>query len=236
MKTCAKCGTEKNLSEFSKQAGHKDGIRNQCKDCDHKQNAEWLQEHKADRVIYFTENKARRNATSKAWNDANRERVQKTTVEWNKANPERTLATKRAWAKANPEKVIEINKKSNAKRLSIPLNKVSNAVRCRMWSSLKRGLKANRHWEDLAGYTIDQLQKHLEKQFDENMSWENYGSYWHVDHIVPISAFNFTSPDDVDFRRCWALKNLRPLEAVENMRKHSKLERPFQPSLAMGAR
>jgi hypothetical protein len=236
MKVCSKCGTKKSLSEFSKQVGHKDGIRNQCKECDHAQNQRWLQEHKEDRIIYFAENKARRNATSKAWNDLNRDRVNKTTREWNKANALRTTETKRAWAIANPDKVRQINKKSNAKRLSIPINKVSNAIRCRMWSSLKRGLKANRHWEELAGYTIDQLQRHLEKQFDENMTWGNYGAYWHVDHIIPISAFNFSRPEDIDFRRCWALQNLRPLEARENLRKHSKLEQPFQPSLAMGMR
>lgn len=102
---------------------------------------------------------------------------------------------------------------------------------------IRRSLKANKngkHWESLVGYTTEVLKIHLEKQFDKNMSWENQGSYWHIDHIIPISKHHFTSSDDLDFKRCWALKNLRPLEARANLRKHNKLISPFQPSISFG--
>jgi hypothetical protein len=64
------------------------------------------------------------------------------------------------------------------------------------------------------------------------MSWENYGK-WHIDHRIPIDAFNFTCPEDIDFTQCWALRNLRPLWAVDNIKKSNKLEKPFQPSLLL---
>jgi 5-methylcytosine-specific restriction endonuclease McrA len=92
------------------------------------------------------------------------------------------------------------------------------------------GVKAGRHWESLVGYNVDQLKKHLEKRFKVGMTWDNYGPYWHIDHIIPISAFNFETPNDIDFKKCWALKNLQPLEAVENLRKNDRLKIPFQPS------
>jgi len=63
------------------------------------------------------------------------------------------------------------------------------------------------------------------------MTWENYGTYWHIDHKIPIAVFNYEKPEDIDFRLCWSLKNLQPLEKIENIKKKDKLEKPFQPSL-----
>jgi hypothetical protein len=65
-------------------------------------------------------------------------------------------------------------------------------------------------------YTISDLKCHLEVQFDKNMTWENYGFYWHIDHIVPHSTFKYNSMEDEEFRKCWSLGNLRPLEANQN--------------------
>jgi hypothetical protein len=85
------------------------------------------------------------------------------------------------------------------------------------------GRKRGRKWEKLAGYTLDDLIWHLERQFSKGMNWENYGS-WHVDHIVPIASFDIQSAEDPAFRVCWALANLRPLWAAENLRKNAKME------------
>ena len=98
--------------------------------------------------------------------------------------------------------------------------------------SLKGGSKAGRHWETLVHFTAEELIKHIEKQFEDGMSWDNYGE-WHVDHIIPKSVFNFETPEDIDFKRCWSLKNLQPLEATENRIKSARIEKPFQPSLAI---
>ena len=107
--------------------------------------------------------------------------------------------------------------------------KLRASVSSSIGSSLK-GNKAGRHWEDLVGYTLNDLKKHLEKLFVEGMTWENYGE-WHIDHKVPVSAFNFTKPEHIDFKKCWALKNLQPLWALDNWSKNNKLTKQFQPSL-----
>jgi hypothetical protein len=62
---------------------------------------------------------------------------------------------------------------------------------------------------------------HLEKQFTKGMTWDNYGE-WHVDHIRPMSSFNFTSVDDPEFKECWALCNLQPLWELDNLSKGSE--------------
>ena len=79
--------------------------------------------------------------------------------------------------------------------------------------------KKNRHWEELVGYTLEDLMNHLESQFDDKMSWDNQGSYWHIDHVKPKSLFKYECPEDKEFKKCWALENLQPLEAGENKRK-----------------
>ena len=84
-----------------------------------------------------------------------------------------------------------------------------------------KGSKAGRHWEDLVGYTLRDLTTHLESLFDENMSWNNYGSYWHIDHIKPKSLFEYKIPESEEFKLCWGLKNLQPLEAHKNLVKNN---------------
>lgn len=95
--------------------------------------------------------------------------------------------------------------------------------------------KGGRQWEKLVGYTCEELAEHLEKQFLIGMTWDNYGlKGWTIDHIIPVSAFNFTSANDMDFHRCWALSNLQPMWHPDNMEKRMKVDKPFQPSLALG--
>lgn len=85
-----------------------------------------------------------------------------------------------------------------------------------------KGKKAGRQWESLVGYTIEDLMKHLESKFEDWMNWDNYGK-WHLDHIKPKSLFNYIEPEDKEFKECWALENLQPLEAMENLRKSNKI-------------
>jgi len=66
------------------------------------------------------------------------------------------------------------------------------------------------------GYTPDELREHIENQFEPRMTWENYGSYWCLDHIIPASWFNYQSYDDPECKACWRLDNLRPLEKIKN--------------------
>ena len=78
------------------------------------------------------------------------------------------------------------------------------------------------------GYTPKALKEHLESQFTEGMTWDNYGLYgWHIDHIIPRCFFNFD--DIVEFKYCWSLHNLQPLWAKDNLKKGSKLPSYFQP-------
>ena len=109
-----------------------------------------------------------------------------------------------------------------------------NSMSKRIYQSLS-GRKRYRKWESLVGYTLEDLKSHLEAQFTIGMDWDSYGIFgWHLDHIIPQSAFNFRNAEDLDFKRCWALNNLQPLWWYDNcVVKKDKLDKPFQPSLAI---
>lgn len=80
-------------------------------------------------------------------------------------------------------------------------------------------------------YTIKDLKQHLESQFEPWMTWRNYGKYnkqtwddqdsstwtWQIDHIVPHSIFKYKSMNEDNFKKCWSLENLRPLNAKQNI-------------------
>ncbi|MFH2075749.1 MAG: HNH endonuclease, partial [Pseudomonadota bacterium] len=148
-------------------------------------------------------------------------------------NKEKLDEISRVYAKEHPENMRAAWRKYRSKRMSTPKGKLNNSISARVNHSLGKGVKAGRAWEELVGFTVDQLKKHLEKRFKPGMTWDNYGTYWSIDHKVPVAVHNFEHPDDIDFRLCWSLKNLQPLEVKINSRKKDKLEKPFQPALAL---
>lgn len=83
--------------------------------------------------------------------------------------------------------------------------------------------KAGRSWKTFVDYSLEELMAHLERQFLPGMTWENKGD-WHIDHIIPRSSFAYSTPDDPEFKKCWALSNLQPLWAIDNIRKNAKTE------------
>lgn len=108
----------------------------------------------------------------------------------------------------------EINAKKRKENLS-QMQVLSHTFSSALYRAL-RGYKSERHWEEFTSYSIKELKVHLESQFDENMTWENMGEYWEIDHIIPQNLFQFTTENDIQFKICWSLANLRPLEKIAN--------------------
>jgi len=141
--------------------------------------------------------------------------------------PEKARAAYNKWAKANRHKIRVIRQKYD----NTTKGRLNHCMTSAINHSLTKGTKARQRWEFLVGFTVTQLKEHLEKQFIGDMTWGNHGSFWEIDHRIPISAHNFNTPADFDFRRCWSLKNLRPLEKSKNRAKCGKMVKPFQPAL-----
>jgi len=114
------------------------------------------------------------------------------------------------------------NRRYAASKRTTPKGNIYNRMSRQIWQHIK-GQKNRRSWVDLLPYTIDELVAHLEAQFVDGISWDNMGE-WHIDHIRPVSSFNYESTDDPEFLECWALENLQPLWGPDNCRKGAKYE------------
>jgi hypothetical protein len=67
----------------------------------------------------------------------------------------------------------------------------------------------------LLGCSGAEARAHLTSLFKPGMSWDRASrSQWHIDHIVPCSAFDLSDPEQA--RRCFHYTNLQPLWAREN--------------------
>jgi hypothetical protein len=99
--------------------------------------------------------------------------------------------------------------------------RIRHNLRCDIRSRVKRndGRKAAKT-EILLGCSIQEFRNHLENKFNKGMTWQNYGSQWEIDHIVPVSWFNLTKPEHQ--HRCWHYSNLRPLLKITNRKRGNR--------------
>ena len=236
VKKCSKCKETKPREDFSAHKCHTDGLQSWCKDCVKKYGRPegWYENHKEQcrfnaRKRYLV-NIEKQRERSRRRNIEEKEKHAERVKRWRATHKEQCLRASREWCKRNLEKVNAARMKRYNAKVKTEKEILNQNVSSYIRTSLK-GRKQGQHWEDLVGFTVEQLKKHLEKKFKPGMTWENYGTNWHIDHKIPISVFNFEKPDDLDFRLCWSLKNLQPLDKIENSRKGAKIETPFQPSL-----
>ncbi len=99
-------------------------------------------------------------------------------------------------------------------------NDIQFAIGDNLRYQVRRYIKNINHINDyikISSCTVGELRKHLEKSFSSKMSWDNYGTYWHIDHIVPCKAWDLT--DDSQVSLCFHYTNLQPLAASDNFSK-----------------
>ena len=161
-------------------------------------------------------NPAKQRALTLAWQRKNRDRINKQYRDRYAANPE----LYRTKVKAKRQRMSE-KYRAQIKRARTKMRSTSEGMLYhRMSQSIREALRgATRRckWEDLLGYSVDELKAHLESQFTEGMTWNKFfGGGIHIDHIIPRMNFNYTSPNDLQFKQCWALLNLRPIWPTEN--------------------
>ena len=97
--------------------------------------------------------------------------------------------------------------------------KIRNSLRGRIRSAIINGKKHSTLI--YIGCSIEECKNWLKYQFDKNMNWENYGSYWEIDHVVPCSSFDLSNDNDI--YKCFSWKNIQPLEASANSSKNNKI-------------
>lgn len=131
-----------------------------------------------------------------------------------------TKAREDAWLQANRDRYnARVGAYQKAKREVDPAFRLAANYRSFIASHIakRRGRKSDK-LEALVGCTPAELVCHLEEQFTDGMSWDNYGE-WHIDHIRPVASFKQLGTDPAEQRQCFHYSNLQPLWALENIKK-----------------
>lgn len=116
------------------------------------------------------------------------------------------------------------NAAAKQRKKSNPAYKIADLLRNRLRCAIKNKSKRGSAVRDL-GCTIQELIVYLESKFDEGMTWDNYThSGWHIDHIIPLAAFDLTDREQI-LKACH-YTNLQPLWAKDNYRKSDNVRLP----------
>lgn len=212
MQKCYMCGTTEDITPF-----HKSSRR--CKPCT---------------KIY-----------KKQYKENNREKIRIQDIEYRQNNKVYLLDKQRNYRANNSEMIREkerdyrdrtreerrkFKREYERKRLQDPIYRLQKTISAVVYGFLKQD-KNNLSIKKYLPYSLDQLKKHLESQFESWMTWDNRGIFdpktwddnnsttwtWQLDHIIPHSSFQYSSMEDQAFKDCWALSNLRPYSAKQNI-------------------
>ncbi len=157
----------------------------------------------------------------KRYRQKNKEKLQENHRNWSEKNKERLKEYQKKWREENKEHIRKYKREQIKKLLAEnPKYRISQRYRNSIIASLN-GKRVSSVFQWI-GYSLDELMNHLETLFSDGMSWNNYGE-WHIDHIIPISKFNFVSTDCEGFRECWDLTNLQPMWAKDNYSKNNRI-------------
>jgi len=162
--------------------------------------------------------------TNKRYYKKNREKILEYFSDWQKENREHLNTYHQKWREKNIDKHREYKRKYEKHRKDTdPIYKLISNFRTAIYTVLKESnVDKYGHYFDVLQYTPEELITHLELQFKDDMSWDNYG-VWHVDHKSPITSFDIREMGDEEFMKCWSLDNLQPMWGEENIRKSNKI-------------
>lgn len=230
MKTCTICLETKSFSEFNTLNRSPDGLYPQCKTCKRAIDSEYYrikkEKLKEKARKYYTENKEKILAKkdrikaqeyNKNYRLKKKENIKVYNEEYRQKNAEAISLKRKEYRQKNKDKINEYNK---FRLESNPNAKISKGLRNRLRDFLKlKGIKKTQKFESYVGCSIDQLKAHLESQFQDGMTWNNYGE-WHIDHILPLS----NARDEEQLYKLCHYLNLRPLWAKDNIKKNNKAD------------
>jgi hypothetical protein len=236
MKICSHCLKEQDISEFLWRK-HKSCYEAFCQSC-RKKATKAYRERRSEHL----------KEKAKEWEQNNKELIKETKRLYRKNNPDKIKAQNlkwRDWRKVYSKTYYEENKEDYARRYQDNFDKIKEGKKLRR--QVRKDTDANYRLRlflgshakkvkissasdsvnEYLGCSIPFLREHIERQFDPNMSWENYGTYWHIDHILCLSSFSFINDDgtknEENIKIACNWRNLRPLEKHENLHKRASI-------------
>ena len=193
MKQCGKCKENRELDQFCNKKSEKDGKHRYCKLCMKKGNDDYYHEvGKIERADYYKQHRI----DNKDYFNSYCKRHYHENKEWY-----------RNWERNRLKEDMGFRLRKNI------------GVRINMALKAYNALKQDRTIEYL-GCNMEEYTQYLESKFTPEMSWDNYGTYWEIDHIKPICKFNLLNEEEM--YECFHYKNTQPLTKPENREKSGK--------------
>lgn len=195
IKVCSKCKVEKPINSFCKHKNAKDGLQSNCKQCNTKNSKQW-------KINNPEKHK-----------ESNRKSFKKYYIPAEKTPKD-----------VRKKQIKEYQNRWMKEKRKDPLVKLHNSISHSIWKSLKNNSfsKQNSTLEIVGLNSWDEFKNHIQKQFTEGMSWENYGNKkdcWSIDHVIPKSSAK-TLEEIIKLNH---YTNLRPMWHIENIKKSNKI-------------
>lgn len=207
-KLCKKCNTQKDENCF-RTAVDKRGknvleyLKSICMECE-----------KAEAKRRYHLNKEKQIKNSKEYKEKNKEDIKIKRRVYLQENKEYIKIRYRNYCVNNRE---QINKNACEYRK----NNISIRLRDSFRNRLLQGISKKKSTLEYIDTTIETVMEWLESNFKEDMNWENYGSLWNIDHIIPLNVFNLKEDEDIFI--CFNWRNLYPMYCSQNIAKSDKL-------------
>lgn len=206
---CLLVGIEQPLENFHKTKSNKSGYTSRCKACKKKYDE-----------LHYKDNQETKKEYQQQYRLTHKEEIQKQSKEYNQKNKEIIYKKRKIYVSKNRKKINRYSRKYNRFQRKNNLEiRIKDNLRSRLYQAVKNEWKSGSAVRDL-GCSISFLKECFKPMFtfvvEENqmMSWDNYGKLWHIDHIIPLSAFDLT--DREQLKRACHYTNLRPLWAKQN--------------------
>lgn len=188
------------------------------------------EEHLARAKVYAEKTKESKAEYDKRYREQNKQKIAEYKKQWAIENAEHLSEKYKKYAKENREDLLtkksqyaknnraKINAKKSIyekhRRASDPLYRLIRNTR-NMVLRYMLGSK-DKKTQEIVGCTFEELKLHIENQFTEGMTWENYGTDgWHIDHVKPLAMAN--TKEEIIASNHYT--NLQPMWQLDNLKK-----------------
>jgi len=218
IRICKICNIEKNINEFRcKISKGNSYYEHNCKKCSYEKGKNRVINLKTTDPIKYKEIIDKRTLRDKNYHQENKQRINIRNNAYYEKNKIKIKKQRKIYRSLHPEIIHEQRKKFFAKRS----NKIAQSLRRRIRSIIGTGKEA----PELLGCSINEFLGWLEYNFDldyhKDLSLENYGEKWELDHVIPCAKFNLENESNKKI--CFNWTNIAPLLSNENRTKNNKI-------------
>ena len=170
-----------------------------------------------DQKEYMKEYRKKNSEKLKSYYHNNKENQKRINQKFKENNPNYS----KEWKEKNPN----YNKEYFKNRNKNPIIKLQHSIGDSVYRGIKNvnGIKSQKTLEILGLESWDKFREHIESQFTEGMTWDNYGRKtnvdWSIDHIIPLSSASTLE----EVKKLNYYTNLRPMWHIDNIKKGNKI-------------